>query len=180
MLKTGLLLGYLNVMISIFWGQNIEMKKLRIGGRGVPMNVPLCQHVKPDGSRCGTPAIRDHKYCYHHTTVRKLVPKTDLYGLHNPGTTGEPYERYELPFLESGEAIQIGFMQLIHGVATGLIDGRRGQIMLAALYGAAANLREMNKAAARAKAAQAIMGRPFAKKKAGSVKGMEVDAEETA
>ena len=144
------------------------------------MDVPLCQQVKPDGTRCGTPAIRDHKYCYHHTTVRKLVPKTDVFGLHYQGSTGEPYERFELPFLESGEAIQIGFMQLIHGVSTGLIAGTRARVMLGALYGAAANLREINKAAARAKAARAMIGEPILKKKKpGSVKSAEVE-EETA
>jgi hypothetical protein len=143
------------------------------------MDVPLCQHVKPDGRRCGTPAIRDHKYCYHHTTVRKLVPKTDVFGLRYQGTTGEPYQRFELPYLENGEAIQIGFMQLIHGVSTGLIAGTRARVMLGALYGAAANLREINKAAERAKAARAMIGR-VAKKKPASVEGVEAKAEETA
>ncbi len=145
------------------------------------MDVPLCQQVKPDGTRCGSPAIRNHQYCYHHTTVRKLVPKTDVFGLHYQGTTGEPYERFELPFLESGEAIQIGFMQLIHGVSIGLIAGQRAQIMLSALYGAAANLREINKARANAKAAQAMIGPLIPKKKKpASVKSAEVKAEETA
>jgi len=70
-------------------------------------------------------------------------------------------------------------VQLIHGVAIGLIDGRRGQIMLAALYGAAANLREMNKAAARAKAAQAMIGKlAKTKKKAGTAKSAEQEAKE--
>ena len=143
------------------------------------MDVPLCQHVKPDGKRCGTPAIRDHKYCYHHTTVRKLVPKTDVFGLRYQGTTGEPYQRFELPYLENGEAIQIGFMQLIHGVSTGLIAGSRAKVMLGALYGAAANLREINKAAERAKAARAMIGKVPKKKPAG-VEGAEAKAEETA
>ena len=144
------------------------------------MDVPLCQQVKPDGTRCGTPAIRNHQYCYHHTTVRKLVPKTDVFGLHYQGSTGEPYERFELPFLESGEAIQIGFMQLINGVSTGLIAGSRARVMLAALYGAAANLREMNKAAARAKAAQAMIRSLAGNKKPESVKSVEVKDEERA
>ena len=145
------------------------------------MDVPLCQHVKPDGKRCGTPAIRDHKYCYHHTTVRKLVPKTDVFGLRYQGTTGEPYQRFELPYLENGEAIQIGFMQLIHGVSTGLIAGTRARVMLGALYGAAANLREINKAAERAKAARAMIGPLIPKKKKPvSVESVDVKAEETA
>jgi len=134
------------------------------------MEAPLCQHVKPDGARCGTPAIRNHKYCYHHTTVRRLVPKATVYALHSPGIPGEPYAPLELPYLENGAAIQIGFMQLIHGAATGLIEPRRGRIILAALYGAAANLREMNKAEARGKAIQAVIKSLEKKKKPGTVK----------
>lgn len=145
------------------------------------MDIPLCQQVKPDGTRCGSPAIRNHTYCYHHTTVRKLVPKTDVFGLHYPGTTGEPYERFELPFLESSEAVQIGFMQLIHGVSTGLVAGQRAQVILSALHGAAANLREINKARANAKAAQAILGPLISgKKKPGSTPGVKAKEEKQA
>ena len=144
------------------------------------MDVPICMFLRPDGTHCGSPAMRNHQYCYHHTTIRKLVPKTDLFGLHYNGTTGEPYGHLELPFLDNGEAIQIGFMQLINGVSTGLIAGSRARVMLAALYGAAANLREMNKAAARAKAAQAMIRSLAGKKKPESVKSVEVKDEERA
>jgi len=158
----------------------LDSKILNFREGGTPMDVPLCQHVKPDGSRCGTPAIRNHKYCYHHTTVRKLVPKTTVHGLLTSGTTGEPYVAFELPFLETPEAIQIGFMQLIHGVGTGLMEPKRARMILSALYGAAANLREMNKAAARAKAAQAMMKKPAPKKKPGRVKADAEKVEEMA
>jgi len=144
------------------------------------MDVPICMFLRPDGTRCGSPAMRNHQYCYHHTTIRKLVPKTDLFGLHYNGTTGEPYGHLELPFLDNGEAIQIGFMQLINGVSTWLIAGSRARVMLAALYGAAANLREMNKAAARAKAAQAMIRSLAGNKKPESVKSVEVKDEERA
>jgi len=144
------------------------------------MDVPICMFLRPDGTRCGSPAMRNHQYCYHHTTIRKLVPKTDLFVLHYNGTTGEPYGHLELPFLDNGEAIQIGFMQLINGVSTGLIAGSRARVMLAALYGAAANLREMNKAAARAKAAQAMIRSLAGNKKPESVKSVEVKDEERA
>jgi len=71
-------------------------------------------------------------------------------------------------------------MQLINGVSTGLIAGQSARVMLAALYGAAANLREMNKAAARAKAAQAMIGGLSEKKKPAGVSCGEVKDEERA
>jgi hypothetical protein len=83
------------------------------------MELPICKHIKPGGARCGSPAVRDHKYCYHHAGLRKAVPATNLFVfLANPHSQDDPYAQFELPYLEDGAAIQIGFMQLIHGVGT--------------------------------------------------------------
>ena len=104
----------------------------------------ICEHIKPGGERCGSPAWHDEKYCYHHTEVRKRAPKTNLFvRLFNPHPENHPDYRYELPYLEDAAAIQIGFMQLIHGVAQELIPPDRAKLILSALHGAAANLRLM-------------------------------------
>ena len=107
----------------------------------------ICEHIKPGGERCGSPAWHDEKYCYHHTEVRKRAPKTNLFvRLFNPHPENHPDYRYELPYLEDAAAIQIGFMQLIHGVAQELIRPDRAKLILSALHGAAANLRLMEAA----------------------------------
>ncbi len=109
----------------------------------------ICEHIKPGGERCGSPAWHDEKYCYHHTEVRKCAPKTNLFvRLFNPHPENHPDYRYELPYLEDAAAIQIGFMQLIHGVAQELIRPDRAKLILSALHGAAANLRQMEAAMA--------------------------------
>jgi hypothetical protein len=149
------------------------------------MDLPLCLYLKPDGTRCGSPAMRDHHFCYHHETVRKLVPKTGVYMLQYQGKTGEPYDPYELPYLDNNTAIQIGFMQIIHGVGSGLIEPKRARLMLSALFGASANLREMNKSAARMKAAHEVAERYVAKslnlkKKPSSVAKNKVKSENSA
>jgi hypothetical protein len=51
-------------------------------------------------------------------------------------------------YLEDGAAIQIGFMQLIHGVAQQRLEQWRARMILSALHGAAANLRQMDAATA--------------------------------
>ena len=28
--------------------------------------TPICNHIKDDGIRCGSPALRGHTLCYHH------------------------------------------------------------------------------------------------------------------
>jgi len=113
------------------------------------MELPICEHIKPGGTRCGSPAVRDHQYCYHHAGLRKAVPATNLFVfLANPHSQDDPYAQFELPYLEDGAAIQIGFMQLIHGVAQHRLEQWRARMILSALHGAAANLRLMEAATA--------------------------------
>ena len=111
------------------------------------MDLLICEHIKPGGARCGSPAVHDQKYCYHHAGLRKTVPATNLFVfMANPHSEDHPYARYELPYLEDGAAIQIGFMQLIHGVAQQKLEQWRARMILSALHGAAANLRQMDAA----------------------------------
>ena len=113
------------------------------------MDLPICEHIKPGGARCGSPAVRDHTLCYHHAGLRKAVPTTNLFVfLANPHSEKDPYAQFELPYLEDPAAIQIGFMQLIHGVSQHRLEQWRARMSLSALHGAAANLRLMDKSGA--------------------------------
>jgi hypothetical protein len=113
------------------------------------MDLPICEHIKPGGARCGSPAVRDHTLCYHHAGLRKAVPTTNLFVfLANPHSEKDPYTQFELPYLEDPAAIQIGFMQLIHGVSQHRLEQWRARMILSALHGAAANLRLMDESGA--------------------------------
>jgi hypothetical protein len=138
------------------------------------MDLPICEHIKPGGARCGSPAVRDHKYCYHHAGLRRAVPATNLFVfLANPHSRDDPYAQFELPYLEDGAAIQIGFMQLIHGVAQQRLEQWRARMILSALHGAAANLRQMDASTASYEKVQPE------KKQPSSVKVGEVEQEGT-
>ncbi len=67
--------------------------------------------------------------------------------LANPHSENDPYAQFELSYLEDG-AIQIGFMQLIHGVVQQRLEQWRARMILSALHGAAANLRLMDASSA--------------------------------
>jgi len=119
------------------------------------MNLPICEHIKPGGAPCGSPALRDHKYCYYHMGLRKAVPTATMFVRANPyRKDGDDYAIFDLPFLEDAAAIQIGFMQLIQAVAWEEIDARRAKLILSALHGAAANLRKMDAVLAKCEAAK--------------------------
>ena len=110
------------------------------------MTLQICQHVKPGGTRCGSPALRADKFCFYHSNMRQSMPMTTMFVEEKSDLKpGEfPVANFDMPFLEDAASIQIGFMQLIYGVAHHRLDPRRAQIILSALHGAASNLRALN------------------------------------
>ena len=120
------------------------------------MDIPICEHIKIGGQRCGSSPLRGQNYCYYHLSVHRLVPKMNLFvKLGNPYAAGLPGYDYCFPYPEGAAALQIGFAQLIHGLSQEWIDQRRGRLLLVALQAAAANLRHADKQIARAQDAAA-------------------------
>ncbi len=119
-------------------------------GDEAEFSLAICEHIKPSGAGCGSPALRDDKFCYYHSKVRKTVPKNNLFVfLDNPGRNeNDPYSAFEFPYLEDAAAVQIGFMQFVYGVSQHRMEEWRARMILSALHGAAANLRLMDASSA--------------------------------
>ena len=106
------------------------------------MDLPICEHVKIGGERCGSPALHDQKFCYYHAAVHRLVPRMNILVRINGLLSDQlPNAKHDFPYLEDAAALQIGFSQLIHAVSQETIDHRMGRLILSALQSAAANLR---------------------------------------
>jgi len=93
-----------------------------------------------------------------------------------PDAEKDPNYQYDLPYLEDSEAIQIGFMQLIHAVGQDRIPAHRAKPILSALHGASANLRAMNKLARQCEAGSV----PKPKKQPAGVGAPDQRAEQSA
>ena len=115
------------------------------------MPFQICEHIKPGGTRCGSPAVHGGKFCFYHRGMREALPMTTMFVQENPNVApgDTPVSCFDMPFLEDAASIQIAFMQLIHGVAHFRLQPRRAQIILSALHGAAANLRLLNESMAK-------------------------------
>src|SRR5947208_16211972 len=39
------------------------------------LNIPRCRHLKVNGTQCGSPALKDHRFCFFHQQwhERKLI-----------------------------------------------------------------------------------------------------------
>ncbi len=129
------------------------------------MDLPICEHFKTDGTRCGSPAVRDQKYCYYHFAVHQLVPKANLMvKMWSPAAEIDPLFQYQMPYLEDSAALQIAFMQYIYGVSQDRLQPAQARLVLGALKGAAANLRSREKLVARALEASARKKQPVSVK----------------
>jgi hypothetical protein len=97
-------------------------------------NVPRCHHIKVNGTRCGSPALRDHKLCFFHQRwhqQRIILPRN----YPNLETS------VELPVLEDANSIQMAITQVMRLILAESIPRERAALLLYALQIAASNLR---------------------------------------
>jgi hypothetical protein len=89
--------------------------------------APRCQHIKADGVRCGSPALKHKNFCHFHHQLR--IPKR------NPISY--------LPPLEDANGVQCAIMQVAHAVLHKQIDRLTANTLLYALQTAASNLKRV-------------------------------------
>jgi len=96
-------------------------------------NVPRCQHVKMNGTQCGSPALRRRRHCFFHDRIRREQAKIRAEASVRP--------TFELPLLEDANCIQVALMKVIQMLASGRMDHRTAGLILYALQTASVNLR---------------------------------------
>ena len=85
-----------------------------------------CRHVHPSGHRCGSPALRDEPFCYHHHTTRRPAPR---------GIDGVP-----IPPLEDRTTLQQALTAVLTRISEGTLEPRRASLLLYGLQIAQNNL----------------------------------------
>ena len=96
-----------------------------------PITVQRCQHLKVNGTQCGSPALRETKYCYYH--VRYHWP--ELEALPNKS------EWRKLPTLEDANSIQVSLANVLERLVMQEVDHKTAALMLYALQTASMNLK---------------------------------------
>jgi hypothetical protein len=107
-----------------------------------PMTIALCQHIKTNGVRCGSPALRNHKLCYFHDRWRPLIQ-------HPSGTARFPSAPFFLPLLEDADSIQIALSKVCGHLLHRRLDPQKAGILLHAIQLASTNLKRRNQTKAR-------------------------------
>jgi len=88
--------------------------------------APRCQHVKTNGVRCKSPAMRTLNFCFYHEKI------------YNP-----PYEE-SFPALEDANSVQLALLQVLNGLKYRSITLTEARVMIYALKAASINVRRTN------------------------------------
>lgn len=98
-------------------------------------NAPRCQHLKVDGTQCGSPALRRNRFCFFHKRFQEERISISRDRARRGRAT------LILPVLEDANSIQVSLMQIMRLLAAGQIDARNAGLLLYALQTASFNLR---------------------------------------
>ncbi|MGB6387470.1 MAG: hypothetical protein WBD25_13290 [Terriglobales bacterium] len=99
-----------------------------------PKSVARCQHIKVNGTQCGSPALREEKYCYFH--MRWFLKNMEI-------SSSIQQERWEatLPLLEDANSVQMGVGEVMRLMMTRQVDHRTAGLMLYGLQTASINMK---------------------------------------
>ncbi len=100
--------------------------------------VPRCQHIKVNGTQCGSPALRRNRFCFFHK--RWHEQRIAL----NSARARRVRASLDLPVLEDANSVQVGLMQVIRLLTSGQMDTKTAGLLLYALQTASFNLRHTN------------------------------------
>ena len=67
-------------------------------------NVPRCQHLKVNGTQCGSPALTRNRFCFFHKRFQDQRVTIST-------TRRRARASFDLPVLEDANAIQVSLMQ---------------------------------------------------------------------
>ena len=98
-----------------------------------PASIRRCQHLKVNGTQCGSPSLREEKYCYFHmrwhATRMSVILKQREHWIAG------------LPTLEDANSIQVGLAEAMRLLVTQEVDHKTGALLLYAMQTASANLK---------------------------------------
>ena len=100
-----------------------------------PNSIPRCQHLKINGTQCGSPALKRNHLCYFH----KRWQETRIVLNANRARRGRA--ALDLPVLEDANSIQVSLMQVMRLILSGQMDTKTAGLLLYALQTASSNLR---------------------------------------
>lgn len=105
------------------------------------MRVPLCRHLKTNGTQCKSPALDYSNYCFFH---ERLHERHKSYRFSRTTERGLcPHYDIKLHALEDAESIQLAISVVINALATGSLRADKAKALLYGLQLASVNVRRL-------------------------------------
>ncbi|HEX6824019.1 MAG TPA: hypothetical protein VF123_18305 [Candidatus Sulfotelmatobacter sp.] len=95
-----------------------------------------CQHLKINGTQCGSPALRRNRFCFFHKRFQDERIRLAVDRKRRPAPT------LTLPLLEDANSIQMALQQVMRLVLHHDVDYKTAGLLLYALQTASSNLRQ--------------------------------------
>ena len=92
--------------------------------------APRCHHIRMNGRRCGSPALRGDRHCYFHNRIQVRSLSAE---------DAEPF----LPFIEDATSLQFALMRVMRMLMMGHVEYKRCALLLYSLQIAASNLQNL-------------------------------------
>lgn len=93
-----------------------------------------CQHLKINGTQCGSPALRRNRFCFFHKRFQDER-------IHLATDRKRRAATFMLPVLEDANSIQVALMQVMRLLVSQQIEPKVASLLLYALQTASTNLR---------------------------------------
>ncbi len=123
------------------------------------MSIQYCRHIKINGERCGSPALRNELFCYYHVELKRrhrrctplrdravtvLHPMSLQDGSQREPILAEPFPPLDLPELEDRHSIQVALSLVITALAQHRIDPKLAALLFYGLQVASTNAHKLN------------------------------------
>src|SRR4029077_18897067 len=90
----------------------------------MPSYPNRCQHLKTNGTLCGSPALRRNRFCYFHKRYQDERIRLNV-DRRRRGTA-----TFFLPVLEDANSIQMSLMQIMRLLLTGQIEHKTASLLM--------------------------------------------------
>jgi hypothetical protein len=126
------------------------------------MFIQYCRHIKSNGERCGSPALRNELFCYYHVELKRrhhrckplrdpavtiLHPMSLQDGSQREPILAEPLNPFpplDLPQLEDRHSIQVALSLIVTALAQYRIDPKLAALLFYGLQVASTNAHKLN------------------------------------
>ncbi|MGA8149986.1 MAG: hypothetical protein WB952_03490 [Terriglobales bacterium] len=100
-----------------------------------PSSISRCQHIKVNGTQCGSPALKGRRLCFFHNRWRETRIEFCLSGAPVRAITS-----IDLPVLEDANSVQVALMQVLRLILARQLDPKTAGLLLYGLQTASLNL----------------------------------------